>query len=150
MFDASIKGTLDEKTLNEVGLSKSNRRKSLRVTRNAVIEGVKYTDSFIALVSFIEGSIEFTIDKFSAVLEEGIQANSFHIRKVLRTLQDRAKHMKIVATSLQTQGNNVFSRLDFFDSEIAFDLAQKYQRIAWTISIIFMVLSFVAFIQRTF
>jgi DNA-binding ferritin-like protein len=103
------------------------------------------------MTKFIEESIEFTIDKFSQILQnEGVKANSFHIRKVLRTLQDRARHLKIVSESFASQGNALFSRLDFYDSELAHEISQRLQKIAWFFSIAALLYTMVAFIQRTF
>ena len=114
-----------------------------------MIQGIKNINNFIVVTSFIEESIEFTIDKYSQVLEsDGVKANSFHIRKVLRTLQDRAKHLKIVSENFATQGNTLVSRLDLYDSEIAFEIQQKIEKLAFIIGLIGTILAVFAILQQ--
>ena len=108
-----------------------------------MINGIKNINTFIALANFIEESIESKINQFSQILlTQNIKENSFDIRKVLRTLKDRAKHLKIVSESFSAQSGALISRLDLYDGEIAFEIAQKLQKIGWTFSIIFVVLAF--------
>ncbi|MFX0151231.1 MAG: hypothetical protein ACFFAJ_10650 [Candidatus Hodarchaeota archaeon] len=95
-------------------------------TRYKVINMIENIDQFIIIIRFIENSILFTIEKFTELVEAGrIKKNSFHIRKVLRTLKDRAKHLKIVSENIATQGNTLVSRLDLSGSEIPFEIQKK-------------------------
>ncbi|MHA2366728.1 MAG: hypothetical protein ACXAC7_22435, partial [Candidatus Hodarchaeales archaeon] len=148
-FEEAMSGIISSKELKKIGFHK-DKRKNLRRTRLYVIKSIKNISSFIVIVNFIEESIEFTIDKFSQILlDQGLKANSFHIRKVLRTLKDRTKHLKIVSENFSAQSSILFSRIDIYDSEIAYDIAKKLQRIGWTFSVAFLILSIIAFIQRT-
>lgn len=143
-------GKIETKDLGKVGMFTSNRRKNLRLTRIYVIQGIKNINSFIVMTNFIEESIEFTINKYSQVLESGIRQNSFHIRKVLRTLKDRVKHLKIVSENFVTQGNTLFSRLELYDSEIAFEIQQKIEKLAFIIGLIGIILAVVAIMFEVF
>jgi hypothetical protein len=69
---------------------------------------------------------------------------------ILHTLKDRAKHLKIVSENFATQGNTLVSRLDLYDSEIAFEIQQKIERIPFIIGLIGTILAVIAIIQQAF
>jgi len=130
-------------------LLSSDQRKNLRVTRLYVLNGIKNIDHFIVLTSFIEESIGFTIENFSQLLESGeVKENSFHIRKVLRTLQDRAKHLEIVSENFSSRGRTLISRLELYDSEIAFESQKKIERTALLIGLIGIILAIITIFEE--
>ncbi|OLS18459.1 MAG: hypothetical protein HeimC3_49290 [Candidatus Heimdallarchaeota archaeon LC_3] len=123
------------------------KRTSLAKTRLYIIRGIKNINDFIVLTNFIEDSIEFSIEKYSQHLEEGdVKRNSFHIRKVLKTLKDRANHLKVISESFTTRGENLISRLELYDSEIAYETQQKIERLAFIMGLSGVILAVLAII----
>ncbi|MHA2032565.1 MAG: hypothetical protein ACW99Q_24615, partial [Candidatus Kariarchaeaceae archaeon] len=112
-------------------LFSSERRLKLSQTRFHVIHEIKSIGNFLVITNFIENSISFTIEKFTEQLELGkVRKNSFHIRKVLRTLQDRATHLKIVSESFDARAKTLVTRLELYDNEINVETTQRAERIA--------------------
>lgn len=144
-FEHSMSGKLEKSDLavpgKEGGFS-SNPQKNLRMTRLYVIQSIKNLDNFVVITQFIEKSIDFTKEKYSYVLESGdVKPNSFHIRKVLRTLQDRTKHLKILSENLSSQGATLISILELYDSEIAYASQQRIEKLAFLIGLIGIILA---------
>ncbi|MFW9914930.1 MAG: hypothetical protein ACFFGZ_04900 [Candidatus Thorarchaeota archaeon] len=128
-----------------IGLFPSNVHKRLGKVRSEVINGIKDIDNFLVLTSFIEDSIKFTIDRYIEELEEErIRPNSFHIRRVLRTLHDRAKHLKIVSEGFLIRGRTLLTRLDLYDSELAYETQQKLEKIAFITGLLGTILALIA------
>ncbi|MHA2365856.1 MAG: hypothetical protein ACXAC7_17995, partial [Candidatus Hodarchaeales archaeon] len=109
----------------------SEQREKLIETRFHVIHEIKNIDQFLVISIFIEKSIQFSIEKFTELLESGkIRKNAFHIRKVLRTLQDRAEHLKIVSESFISRSNTLVTRLGLYDAEMTFATQQRAEKVA--------------------
>jgi hypothetical protein len=134
-----------EKSKKHKKMFSGDRRKDLAKTRLFVIHGVKNTNNFIVLTNFIEKSINFTIDKYSELLEEGkVRENSFHIRKVLKTLKDRVNHLEVVSESFASRSESLMSRLEMYDSEIAYETQQKIERTAFVMGLLGTILAIIA------
>ncbi|MHA2102956.1 MAG: hypothetical protein ACW981_05975 [Candidatus Hodarchaeales archaeon] len=134
-----------EKSKKHKKMFSGDRRKDLAKTRLFVIHGIKNISNFMVLTKFIEESINFTIDKYSELLEEGkLSENSFHIRKVLRTLKDRVNHLKVVSESFTSRSESLMSRLEMYDSEIAYETQQKIERTAFIMGFLGTILALIA------
>ncbi|MFW9929621.1 MAG: hypothetical protein ACFFD1_09535, partial [Candidatus Thorarchaeota archaeon] len=137
-----------EKKQKEQLLLNEGTRKNLQKTRLFVINGIKNIENYIVLTKYIEDSIEFSIGKYTELLEEGVvKQNSFHIRRVLRTLKDRTEHLKIISESFTSRGENLMSRLELYDSEIAFETQQKIEKVAYIIGILGILIAFLTMFQ---
>jgi hypothetical protein len=144
-FQAHVKAEEKKSRALKIGLFPSDIHKRLGKVRAEVISGIKDIDNFLVLTSFIEDSINFTIERYIEELEEErIRANSFHIRRVLRTLHDRAKHLKIVSEGFLIRGRTLLTRLDLYDSELAFETRQKLEKIAFITGLLGIILALIA------
>jgi hypothetical protein len=122
-----------------------DKRTSLAKTRLYIMRGTKNVNDFMVLTNFIEDSIESTIEKYAQHLEEGdVKRNSFHIRKVLKTLKDRANHLKVISESFASRGEDLISRLELYDSEIAYETQQKIERTAFIMGFMGVILAIFA------
>lgn len=144
-FQAYVRREEEKSSRLKIGLFPSDIRKKLGKVRSQALSGIKDIDNFLVLTSFLEDSIDFTIERYIEEIEAGrVKPNSFHIRKVLRTLHDRAKHLKIVSETFVIRGRSLLDRIDLYDSEIAFDTQQKLEKIAFVTALLGIVLALFA------
>ncbi|MFX0117335.1 MAG: hypothetical protein ACFFB3_22500 [Candidatus Hodarchaeota archaeon] len=144
-FQEYVRAEEKKSSALKIGLFPSNIHKRLGKVRAEVINGIKDVDNFLVLTSFIEDSINFTIERYIEELEEErIKPNSFHIRRILRTLHDRAKHLKILSEGFLIRGRTLLTRLDLYDSELAFETQQKLEKIAFITGLLGIILALIA------
>ncbi|MFQ5981133.1 MAG: hypothetical protein ACE5OZ_23575 [Candidatus Heimdallarchaeota archaeon] len=144
-FQAYVRREEEKSSSLKIGLFPSDIRKRLGKVRSQALSGIKDIDNFLVLTNFLEDSIDFTIERYVEEIEAGrVKPNSFHIRKVLRTLHDRAKHLKIVSETFVIRGRSLLDRIDLYDSEIAYETQQRLEKIAFVTALLGIVLALIA------
>lgn len=134
-----------EKSNKHKKMFSGDRRKDLAKTKLYVINGIKNINNYMVLTKYIEESINFSIERYSELLGEGkVKSNSFHIRKVLRTLKNRTKHLEVVSASFTARSESLISRLELYDSEIAYETQQKIERSAFIMGLLGTILALLA------
>ncbi len=142
-FDEKIRLSILSSRFRRIGMS--DRHKNLTKTRSQVIRGIKDIDQFLVLTSFIEDSIDFTHDEYVETKTSGsVRENAFHILKVLHILSDRAKHLKVVSKSFITRGRTLLSRVELYDSELAYESQKKMEKIAFFVGLVGLILAVIA------
>jgi hypothetical protein len=56
--------------------------------------------------------------------------------------------LKIISESFSSRGENLMSRLELYDSEIAFETQQKIKRVAYIIGILGVVLAIITMFEE--
>lgn len=136
-----------EKRKKHKDLFSGNKRKDLASTKLIVNQSIRNLNNFEVLTQFIEDSIQFTIAKYTDILEQGkVKENPFENRKVLKTLKDRTKHLLVVSESFSAKSDSLFARLDIYDSEISYETQQKIERSAFIIGLLGTILAILAII----
>lgn len=99
---------------------------------------------------FISGSINHILQKYLSIREKEvtIAENSFHIRKTLRVLEDRAARLAILSESLISRANAPVSQLNLFDTGILYKKEQKVQFLALFTSAVGIALAVIVLLIR--
>ncbi|MHA2091961.1 MAG: hypothetical protein ACW98K_14000 [Candidatus Kariarchaeaceae archaeon] len=137
--------TSPKSRFNFISMFSVDYHKQLGDIKTLVLNGVKNIDNFLIMTDFIEDSILFTDEKYETIrVLEGIRENEFHVRKTLGTLRDRGGHLKILSENLARRSDAIITRLDLYDSDIAFEIQQKIEKWAFLIGTAGIILALLA------
>lgn len=126
--------SLTSNTHGEIGSLKSQ----------IIIEG-RHINSFLTLSKYIREAITDTQTKYIEQRNSGtILENSFHIRKVIQILKDRATHLIILSDSVIIKSQDLLTTLDLYDSEVVYRTHQKMEQLALLTGTLGVVLALIA------
>ena len=136
-----------EQTKKHKDLFSGNIRMDLTTTKLTVIKSIRNLNNFNVLTQFIEDSINFSIEKYTEMLEQGkVRDNPLENRKVLRILKNRTKQLLVISESFSAKSESLLTRLDIYDSEIAYETQQKIERTGFLIGLFGTILAILAII----
>jgi hypothetical protein len=125
--------------------SASTAHDKLREARSRVLSKVKDLEQIPILTKFVQDSVDFTREKYVDEREKKmVKENSFHVRKTLKVLADRSKHLSLVSENLRARGTTLLSQLELFDSEVIYSLSHRFEIMSITIAVIGIAIAVIA------